>query len=188
MKHQTDFLELLQIDYEKYPVIAVVGGGGKTSLIYRLTDELLDRGKRVIITTTTHMAGETELPFVRGGDAVKVREILDMEGYVVAAEYEEETGKYASLKEEKLEELKSVDCLHIAHTPFYQEVFEEALPYVQPDSWFIIGGIYESQEKRKWWKEVVADERVGITFDLYDIGLVFFNKNRYKQHYIVNFL
>lgn len=88
----------------------------------------------------------------------------------------------------KLEELKSVDCLHIAHTPFYQEVFEEALPYVQPDSWFIIGGIYESQEKRKWWKEVVADERVGITFDLYDIGLVFFNKNRYKQHYIVNFL
>ena len=58
---------------------------------------------------------------------------------------------------------------------------------MQPDSWFIIGGIYESQEKRKWWKEVVADERVGITFDLYDIGLVFFNKNRYKQHYIVNF-
>ena len=88
----------------------------------------------------------------------------------------------------KLEELKSVDCLHIAHTPFYQEVFEDALSYVQPDSWFIIGGIYESQEKRKWWKEVVADERVGITFDLYDIGLVFFNKNRYKQHYIVNFL
>ena len=38
MKHQVDFLELLQIDYEKYPVIAVVGGGGKTSLIYRLTD------------------------------------------------------------------------------------------------------------------------------------------------------
>ena len=50
MKHQVDFLELLQIDYEKYPVIAVVGGGGKTSLIYRLTDELIDKGKRVIIT------------------------------------------------------------------------------------------------------------------------------------------
>ena len=67
MKHQVDFLELLQIDYEKYPVIAVVGGGGKTSLIYRLTDELIDKGKRVIITTTTHMAGESELPFARGG-------------------------------------------------------------------------------------------------------------------------
>ena len=67
MKHQVDFLELLQIDYEKYPVIAVVGGGGKTSLIYRLTDELIDKGKRVIITTTTHMAGESELPSASGG-------------------------------------------------------------------------------------------------------------------------
>ena len=70
MKKQVEFLELLQIDYKKYPVIAVVGGGGKTSLIYRLADELLDRGKKVIITTTTHMAGESELPFARGGDAV----------------------------------------------------------------------------------------------------------------------
>ena len=89
-------------------VIAVVGGGGKTSLIYRLADELLDRGKKVIITTTTHMAGESELPFARGGDAVEVKEMLDREGYVIAAEYEEETGKYASLKEGKLEELKEL--------------------------------------------------------------------------------
>ena len=89
-------------------MIAVVGGGGKTSLIYRLADELLDRGKKVIITTTTHMAGESELPFARGGDAVEVKEMLDREGYVIAAEYEEETGKYASLKEGKLEELKEL--------------------------------------------------------------------------------
>ena len=107
MKHQVDFLELLQIDYEKYPVIAVVGGGGKTSLIYRLTDELIDKGKRVIITTTTHMAGESELPFARGGDAVRVKELLDKERYVIAAEYEEDTGKYASLTDEKLEELSA---------------------------------------------------------------------------------
>ena len=108
MKHQVDFLELLQIDYEKYPVIAVVGGGGKTSLIYRLTDELIDKGKRVIITTTTHMAGESELPFARGGDAVRVKEFLDKERYVIAAEYEEDTGKYVSLTEEKLEELREL--------------------------------------------------------------------------------
>ena len=56
MKKQVEFLELLQIDYKKYPVIAVVGGGGKTSLIYRLADELLDRGKKVIITTTSDVA------------------------------------------------------------------------------------------------------------------------------------
>ena len=62
MKENGYFLDLLKLDIEKYPVIAVVGGGGKTSLIYRLSEELLAKGKKVIITTTTHMA--YELPFL----------------------------------------------------------------------------------------------------------------------------
>ena len=37
-------------------------------------------------------------------------------------------------------------------------------------------------------RQIVASESTGSTFDLYDIGLVFFDKARYKQHYIVNFL
>lgn len=46
---------LLQIDVQKDKVIAVVGGGGKTTLIYRLAEELALCGKKVFITTTTHM-------------------------------------------------------------------------------------------------------------------------------------
>ena len=38
MKRYGYFLDLLKLDIEKYPVIAVVGGGGKTSLIYRLNE------------------------------------------------------------------------------------------------------------------------------------------------------
>lgn len=90
--------------------------------------------------------------------------------------------------EEKLSELSVLDCLHIAHTPFYKETFELALPYAGSRSCFIIGNIYGSEEKKKWWREIVASEKTGITFDLYDIGLVFFDKTRYKQNYIVNFL
>lgn len=82
--------------------------------------------------------------------------------------------------------IQTLDCLHIAHTPFYEEVFEQALSHVGQHSCFIIGGIYESKEKKEWWKKVVASKKTGITFDLYDVGLVFFDKARYKQHYIVN--
>ncbi|MCD7926692.1 MAG: hypothetical protein LUI85_19245 [Bacteroides sp.] len=89
---------------------------------------------------------------------------------------------------DNLSAMQTLDCLHIGHTPFYKEVFEQALPYAGQQSCFIIGGIHESKEKRKWWKDIVASEHTGITFDLYDIGLVFFDKTRYKQHYIVNFL
>ena len=39
-------------------VVSVTGAGGKTSLIWRLAEELREIGKRVIVTTTTHMAWE----------------------------------------------------------------------------------------------------------------------------------
>lgn len=88
---------------------------------------------------------------------------------------------------DRLASMKTIDCLHIAHTPFYKEVFALALPYANSRSCFIIGGIHESREKREWWKQVTEDPATGVTFDLYDIGLVFFDKSRYKQHHIVNF-
>lgn len=40
------------------PVVAFVGGGGKSSALFRLADELVAIGKRVITTTTTHIATE----------------------------------------------------------------------------------------------------------------------------------
>lgn len=36
-------------------------------------------------------------------------------------------------------------------------------------------------------EQLKEDERVGVTFDLYDLGLLFFDKTKIKQHYIVNF-
>jgi adenylosuccinate synthase len=43
------------------------------------------------------------------------------------------------------------------------------------------------KEMKELWKRLQEDERVGITFDLYDLGLLFFDKTKIKQHYIVNF-
>ena len=61
-------LKALDIDTDRYPVLSVVGGGGKTSLIFRIMEELTAVGKKVLITTTTHMAYEPERPFVEDGD------------------------------------------------------------------------------------------------------------------------
>ena len=80
-----------------------------------------------------------------------------------------------------------VDMLHVGNTPFYSEVVEKMIPYMNTDACMIVGGIYTSEEKKKWWKQLKDDERVRITFDLYDIGIVLFDPKRYKQNYIVNF-
>lgn len=97
-------------------------------------------------------------------------------------------------KEETLQHLKNalkvqkkIDFLHIAFTPYYIEVFEEVYPYLHDKSCVVIGDIYASKERRMWWKRLKSDERVRVSFDLYDVGLLLFEKKRFKQNYIVNF-
>lgn len=80
------------------------------------------------------------------------------------------------------------DMIHIAHTSEYESAFEAVLPYVSPNTCVIISLPYNDKEKKEWWKKVVEDERTGVTFDLYDIGIVFFNPKRVKEHRVVNFL
>ena len=69
----------------------------------------------------------------------------------------------------------------------YQQSYPFIINKVGEESVLIIEGIHQHREARKFWKEVVNDVRTGVTFDLYDCGLVFFDKKRTKQHYIVNF-
>lgn len=99
------FLKLLNIDPRKHKSIAVVGGGGKTSLIFCLAKELVMQGQKVIVTTTTHMAYEPSKPFALHGDAAAVHEALSSHGMVIAAEYDSATGKICSLSSQKLKEL-----------------------------------------------------------------------------------
>lgn len=86
-----------------------------------------------------------------------------------------------------MKERQSVDFLHVGQTPYYREVMEKMLPYMGKDSCLVVGGIYASKEKEAWWTMLKADERVRVTFDLYDVGILLFDPKRYKQDYIVNF-
>ena len=47
--------ESLGINIKEKNIISFVGGGGKTTSIYTLANELSNIGKKVLVTTTTHM-------------------------------------------------------------------------------------------------------------------------------------
>lgn len=54
-------------------------------------------------------------------------------------------------------------------------------------SMFVVEGIHSSSEGRRLWSEIRRDGSTGVTFDLYYCGIVCFDKERYRQNYIVNF-
>ncbi|WP_455962819.1 hypothetical protein [Bacteroides bouchesdurhonensis] len=68
-----------------------------------------------------------------------------------------------------------------------KEVYEVCVQRTTPKSLFVVYGIAYSRQMRTLWHELQNDERVGITFDLYDVGLLFFDKTKIKQHYMINF-
>lgn len=77
---------------------------------------------------------------------------------------------------------------HIAHTSDYKEVYEKIISNVSDGDCLVISYPYKDKNKKLWWQTVVKDDRTGVTFDLYDIGIVFFDKKRVKENRIVNFI
>jgi predicted O-methyltransferase YrrM len=64
--------------------------------------------------------------------------------------------------------------------------FEQCLPFTTTQSVFIFDDIYWSAEMTASWNHIRADERVALSIDCFDFGIVFFDPSvREKQHFKV---
>ncbi|MCJ7596560.1 MAG: selenium cofactor biosynthesis protein YqeC, partial [Desulfobacterales bacterium] len=103
--------------------IALVGGGGKTALLFALAEELCQSGKRVLTSTTTKVwhAEALKSPrviFVKGNPAWRahLQETLEKEGHLFLAEALLDSGKVQGITPSLADELyedASIDYLLI---------------------------------------------------------------------------
>ena len=75
-------------------MIAVVGSGGKTTYIREQAKLYREQGKRVLVTTTTHMYAEPDTLFTN--DSAEICVCLESKGYCMAGQRAEETDPSAS--------------------------------------------------------------------------------------------
>ena len=61
---------------------AIVGAGGKTTLMHRLARQYREQGLKVLLTTTTHMFIESDT--LCTGSAEEIRRALETGGYAMA--------------------------------------------------------------------------------------------------------
>lgn len=91
LKEYTNLIDALKIDLDKDKVVTVVGAGGKTSTIYKLSEEISNLNKKVVVTTTTHMRLEKDFILVEKQDDLKlVEEALKERNLVKIAKKESE--------------------------------------------------------------------------------------------------
>lgn len=96
----------------------------------------------------------------------------------------------SELSELFLEASQPVDFLYLHHykqPTFIEDVFRICAARATSQSIFVVHGIHYSRPMKALWKRLQNDDRIGITFDLYDLGILFFDTSKIKQHYKVNF-
>lgn len=79
------------------------------------------------------------------------------------------------------------DFAVIAPREGFRRVFESFCAAAGDGSTAMLLDIRRDKAMRRLWRKVVEDRPGVVTFDLYYCGLVFFDKKRYKQNYIINF-
>src|SRR3712207_2855216 len=62
----------------------------------------------------------------------------------------------------------------------------QALPLMGSGSAIIAEGIYRDEASQAWWQRLVESAYVGVSFDLYDCGVLFFDTRKFKQNYKIN--
>lgn len=84
-------------------------------------------------------------------------------------------------------DFSSVRLMRLSVEGNYRQVFEKAVSLANASTMIIVEQIKRDKESRTFWKSIVDDPRCITTFDLYYCGIIFFDKKRYKENYVVNF-
>lgn len=94
-------------------------------------------------------------------------------------------GDITTLTKLALKETRVAGMIYIGNCAERKELLEAAIPYTDKNSIIVIEGIRSDKATQIWWKSVIEDQRTIITFDFYNTGMLLFNKERFKQHYIL---
>lgn len=85
------------------------------------------------------------------------------------------------------DDFSSVRLMRLSLSGDYRSVFEKAVSLADDSTLIIVEHIKRDKETKTFWKSILDDPRCVSTFDLYYCGIIFFDKKRYKENYVVNF-
>lgn len=86
-----------------------------------------------------------------------------------------------------IEDVEKVELLRVSVDMVSDTFLSMLFSRVDERSLVIVEGIHRTGNTKRHWKNIIKSSQVTISFDLYYCGILFFDKKRYKQNYIINF-
>ncbi len=89
-----------------------------------------------------------------------------------------------------LKTIETADCVYFHSKQIGKNLFtyfNRCTEKVTDKSLYIFEDIHHSKEIENAWKKIIQDEKVRVSFDLFSIGIIYFNSELQKQDYICLF-
>ena len=65
--------------------------------------------------------------------------------------------------------------------------FELGLKHIHNDSFLIIENIHKTKKMENAWSKIITHNKVSVSIDLFQIGIIFFRKEQVKENFIIRF-
>ena len=92
-------------------------------------------------------------------------------------------GDAATQLQAVLKETGCIGTLYIGNCDQRDKIYVAALEHTNNESVIIVEGIHRDKTILDWWNTIVASDNTIVTYDMYSYGMLFFDKERKKQHY-----
>lgn len=80
-----------------------------------------------------------------------------------------------------------IEVLRICPSAGCEALLEAALQKTDDHTLFIIEDIGYNDTAKRMWQKLIESDLTSVSYDLYYLGIAFFDRKRYKNNYIVNF-
>lgn len=80
-----------------------------------------------------------------------------------------------------------IEVLRICPSAGCEALLEAALQKADDRTLFIIEDIGYNDTARRMWQTLLESDITSVSYDLYYLGIAFFDRKRYKANYVVNF-
>lgn len=80
-----------------------------------------------------------------------------------------------------------IEVLRICPTAGCEALLEAALKQTDDHTLFIIEDIGYNDTAKRMWQKLIESDLTSVSYDLYYLGIAFFDRKRYKANYVVNF-
>lgn len=80
-----------------------------------------------------------------------------------------------------------IEVLRICPSAGCEALLEAALQQADDHTLFIIEDIGYNDTAKRMWQKLLESDLTSVSYDLYYLGIAFFDRKRYKANYVVNF-